>query len=106
GVNSIIDIDLKAWKDWRPISLGNNLSLSSKAFALESRPSMQPRFPLGTMFIIDSKEKPTDGDIILVKMTNDGELSLRELIIDSPRWQLQPVITGSDTLFYDSNQHS
>lgn len=106
GVKSIIDIDLKAWRDWRPISLGNNLSLSAKAFAIESRPSMQPRFPLGTMFIIDPDETLTDGDIILIKMAKDGELSLRELIIDSPRWQLQPVISGSDTLFYDSTQHN
>lgn len=105
NVKSIMDIDLKSWKDWHPVVVGQQCLLSENAFALESRPSMQPRFPIGTLFIIDPNEAPTDGDIVLIKMKGDGELSLRELIVDSPRWQLQPVIVGSDTLFYDDSQH-
>lgn len=104
NAKSIYDIDFSIWKEWYPIVLDNQILLSKDAFGLESRPSMQPRFPLGTLFVIDPKEKPTDGDIILIKMKSNGDLSLRELIIDSPRWQLQPIITGSDFLYYDSNQ--
>lgn len=104
--NPIKDLDLKTWKEWQPIALGHQTPLSENAFALKSRPSMQPRFPIGTLFIIDPNEIPTDGDIILVRMKADDDLSLRELIIDSPRWQLQPIIVGSETLFYDTTQHS
>jgi transcriptional regulator with XRE-family HTH domain len=104
-INSINDIDLKSWSNWYPIALSDSWSPSDESFALESRPSMQPRFPTGTLFVIDPTELPTDGDIILVRMKNDGSLSLRELVIDSPRWQLQPIISGSETLFYNSDQH-
>ena len=104
-INSIDDIDLKTWKEWHPIVLGDQSILSNGAFALESRPSMQPRFPAGTLFIIDSNETPNDGEIVLIKMKADGSLSLRELIIDPPRWQLQPIVVGSETLFYNESQH-
>lgn len=104
-INSLENIDLRSWKNWHPVTLGNQLTLSNNAFALESRPSMQPRFPLGTIFIIDPCEAPNDGDIILIKMKNNGDLSLREIIIDSPRCQLQPIIAGSESLFYDDNDH-
>jgi SOS-response transcriptional repressor LexA len=104
-IKSIKEIETKSWKEWYPVILGDQTLLSNDAFALESRPSMQPRFPIGTLFIIDSNEIPNDGDIVLIKMKMSGELSLRELIIDSPRWQFQPVIAGSDTLFYDNSQH-
>jgi transcriptional regulator with XRE-family HTH domain len=104
-IKSIKEIDTKSWKEWYPIILGDQALLGNDAFALESRPSMQPRFPIGTLFIIDPNEMPMDGDIILIKMKTSGELSLRELIIDLPRWQLQPVIAGSDMLFYDNSQH-
>lgn len=105
NITSIKEIDLTAWEEWHPVILGNNLSLSESAFALKSRPSMQPRFPAGTLFIIDSDESPADGDMVLIKMKTDDDLSLRELIIDPPKWQLQPVIAGSETLFYDEKKH-
>lgn len=104
-ITSLKDVPLNLWKKWQPIFLGDNTALSENAFILESRPSMQPRFPIGTLFVIDPNEAPIDADIILVKMIPDGNLSLRELIIDSPRWQLQPIVTGSEPLFYDQSQH-
>lgn len=104
-INSLKDIDLTTWNEWYPIALGDNLSLSEGAFALESRPSMQPRFLKGTLLIIDPSVSPTDGDIVLVKMKADSDLSLRELIIDPPKWRLQPVVTGSEMLFYNETQH-
>lgn len=105
STTSIKEVDLSHWKEWHPIALGNNVSLSKEAFILESRPSMQPRFPTGTLFVIDPNETVADGDIVLIKMRMNGDLSLRELVIDPPKWQLQPVVTGSEMLFYDSNHH-
>lgn len=104
NIKSIKDLDLTSWKEWHPIALGNQYLLSNDAFALASRPSMQPRFPIGTLFIIDPKEDPVDGDIILIQMRKDKNLSLRELIIDPPKWQLQPIIPGSEILFYEEKQ--
>ncbi len=99
------EIDLKTWKTWQPVITSQSCTLSEEAFAVESRPSMQPRFQLGTLFIVDPKEAPTDGDIALIKMRSTGDLSLREIVIDSPQWQLQPIIAGSELLFFDPHQH-
>jgi SOS-response transcriptional repressor LexA len=104
-ITSIQELDLKSWKEWHPVILGDQSSLSENAFALISKPSMQPRFPLGTLFIIDSNETPIDGDIVLIQMKKDSGLSLRELIVDPPKWQLLPVTPGSEILFYDKKQH-
>lgn len=105
NINSSNDINLKEWKEWHPIIFGDQFLLSNNSFAIESRPSMQPRFPVGTLFVIDPNEAPRDSDVALIKMKIDGSASLRELIIDSPRWQLSPVVSGSETLFYDESQH-
>jgi transcriptional regulator with XRE-family HTH domain len=104
-INSIKDINLKTWKEWHPIIFGDQFLLGNDAFALESRPSMQPRFPIGTLLVIDPNETPRDSDIALIKMKADGNVSLREVIIDSPRWQLSPIISGSDTLFYEEKHY-
>jgi transcriptional regulator with XRE-family HTH domain len=104
--SSIDDIDLSCWNDWHSVITGNDISLGKNTFALESKPSMQPRFPRGTLFIIDPSASPIDGDIILIKTKKDSTLTLRELAIDSPKWQLQPVIAGSEMLSYDKSRHS
>lgn len=74
-------------------------------FALESTKSMQARFPLGTTFIINHDEKPIDGDIILVKFNTSRSSSLRELVTDPPRWQLLPITPGSESIYFDENEH-
>ncbi len=102
--DSITNIDLNNWSEWYPV-VGEQNYISSSTFAIESRPSMQPRFPLGTLFIINPDETPMDSDIILIRMKQEKELSLRELIIDPPKWQLQPIVTGSETLFFDEKKH-
>lgn len=103
---SIHDLDLSTWKEWQPVSLNEQDELGKNAFALASRPSMYPRFPQGTLFIFDPDLKPTDGDIILVKIKGNDELTLRELLIDPPEWKLQPIVPGSNTLHYSKKDHS
>jgi transcriptional regulator with XRE-family HTH domain len=106
NIGSINELQLLSWKNWQPITLTEqNSILSDLAFGIESKPSMQPRFPLGTLFIIDPKESPQDGDILLIKIKLSDELSLREVIIDVPKWQLQPIIQGSETFYYDEEKH-
>ena len=102
--DSITNINLSNWGEWYPV-IGEQSYISASTFAIESRPSMQPKFPLGTLFIVNPDETPIDGDIILIRMRQEKELSLRELVIDSPKWQLQPIVTGSEILFFDEKKH-
>lgn len=99
------EVDLSQWNEWQPISLTEGNSISEQAFALESRPSMYPRFPQETLFIIDPSVTPTDGDIVLVNIKKHNELTLRELIIDPPDWQLQPIVSGSSSFGYSEAEH-
>lgn len=102
---SIEEIDLKNWEKWIPISLNSEQTLSKKSFALESRPSMYPRFPIGTTFVIDPTVTIEDGDTVLVKIKSNGEITLRELVIDPPEWRLLPTIAGSDVVKYSEKEH-
>jgi transcriptional regulator with XRE-family HTH domain len=102
---SVEDVDLKDWAEWHTLSLNDNYSISKKTFALESRPSMYPRFPKGTIFIIDQNTKPADGDIVLIWLKENNEFTLRELIIDPPNWRLSPLVTDSDTINFSADSH-
>ena len=104
-MQSIYDVDLSTWKEWHPVSLGQKGSMSEKSFGLESRPSMSPRFQQGTFFIIDPDVAPSDGDMVLVRIKKNNEITLRELSVDPPEWQLHPVVTGSNVLEYASEHY-
>jgi transcriptional regulator with XRE-family HTH domain len=97
---------LTSVEEWQSISLGNNDAISKKTFALESRPSMYPRFPKGTVFIIDPDTAPTDGDIVLIKIKDHNEFTLRELVIDPPDWRLSPLVTDSNTINFSLEKHA
>ncbi|PUT43156.1 helix-turn-helix domain-containing protein [Legionella taurinensis] len=98
-------INNKNWNHWLPIPLTSLDNLSLNAYALESRPSMQPRFPLGTFFIIDPKCDPIDGDLVLVKIKANNAVSLRELIMDPPTTKLLPLIQSSEALNFNGIEH-
>ncbi len=104
-IKTIKELDLINWKEWQPISLNVEGMIGSNSFALESRPSMYPRFPQETLFVIDPDVTPNDGDIVLVKIKENNEITLRELRIDPPDWLLQPITIGSNTIPYVKNNH-
>ncbi|KTC76065.1 peptidase, S24 family [Legionella birminghamensis] len=93
------------WANWLPIPLASIDNLSQNAYAIESRPSMYPRFPTGSFFVIDPECKPIDGDLILFKIRKDGAVSLRELMIDPPTMKLLPIIQNSDSLNFVASEH-
>lgn len=97
-------IDAQNWQKWYPLMNNDGLKLDEQSFALESKPSMQPRYPMGTLFIINNKIKPDDSDIILIKTRKNRIFSLRELTIDAPRWILQPLVDGSEILYFDESE--
>ncbi len=100
---SIKDLDLTTWKEWQHISLNEQELPGKNSFALESRPSMYPRFPQGTVFIFDPDACPIDGDIVLVKIQKNNELTIRELYIDPPEWQLRSVVSNAKILHYNED---
>ena len=102
---NINNIDLKKWEAWIPVTIGRNEKISGDAFALESRPSMYPPFQPGTIFILDPELKPSDGDLVLVNLRENNELTLRELHIDPPDWQLHSVNQGSSILSFSKEDH-
>ena len=104
-MNTLNDLDLRKWKEWQSIPVMENNIISSNAFALRSRPSMSPRFPQGTIFVIEPEATPMDGDIVLVKINSIHRLTLRELIVDPPDYQLHPVVIGSNMLKYNNQDH-
>lgn len=104
-ITTIHELDLRKWKSWQSISLNEKDSISNEAFALESRPSMYPRFPQGTLFIIDPNISPIDGDTVLVKLLDNNELTIRELSIDPPERTLYPLIPSSKPLQFSKDVH-
>ncbi|HAU0370715.1 TPA: LexA family transcriptional regulator, partial [Legionella pneumophila] len=104
-LNKFYSTDDYNWSEWQSISLNDSDNISKKTFALESRPSMYPRFPKGTIFIIDPQIQPTDGDIVLVKIKLNSEYTLRELFVDPPHWILAPLIIDSESINFDRKSH-
>lgn len=104
-VKNIRNLNLEKWPTWIPITIEKNQKISDKAFALESRPSMYPPFQQGTIFILDPELKPSDGDLVLVNLREDNELTLRGLHIDPPDWQLHSVSQSSNILNFSKECH-
>lgn len=105
-IASLDDLDLTQWKEWHPITLNEDKMISKQSYALESRPSMHPRFPRGTLFIIDPEFRPNDGDLVLVKIKKNNQLTLRELTIDPPEWHLHPIVSESNPLQYSEKNYA
>jgi transcriptional regulator with XRE-family HTH domain len=97
--------NLSHWKEWQPIAHHEKNFVSDHTFALKSRPSLYPRFPQGAIFIINPDILPTDGDIVLIKIIENHELTLRQLTIDPPEWKLHPMVAGSSVLHYTKQEH-
>ena len=105
NVNNKETIDLNQWKNWIPVSVRNDTQISNKAFALESRPSMYPPFQPGTIFLLDPELKPSDGDLVLVHLFVNSEVTLRILSIDPPDWHLRSVSQHSNVLNFSQDEH-
>lgn len=75
------------WVNWLTIEYcgPNNI------YGLTSKPSMEPRFPKGTIFIVNAETKLRDGDFVVVKYKDAKEATLRKLSMDGPDILLLPV---------------
>ena len=104
--DAVKEINANNWSNWQPVALPNEHELDAHSFALESRKSMQPRFPTGTVFIIDPSEEPADGDMVLIKILETKEFTLRELAIDPPIWQLLAINDNLSAIEYNQNKYT
>ncbi len=107
-INPIETISLKNWPNWYtipPVSYSDNKQ-HGLLYALKTTPSMQPRFPIGTVLIIDSNMEPIDGDLVLIKIKSNNSVTLRDIIIDPPSTNLLPISQNSTSLAYDEAVHS
>ena len=103
--DDVESIDLSVCTDWQAIHL-DKADIHTPVFALKSRPSMSPRFQNDTIFIINPAIKPCDGDSVLIKITDTLAVSLRELSIDAPTWQLHSYVPNSPSLEYAPAHHT
>jgi SOS-response transcriptional repressor LexA len=79
------------WEDWLVSEI-----VSINAFALRSKPSMEPHFPRGTILIINPELTAEDGDIILVHYPDTHEATLRQISVDGPTTLLLPINANTE----------
>lgn len=79
------------WEQWVVVSDNNN----EQMFALKSKASIEPRFPRGTIFIVDPETRPIDGDLVVVHYSETKEATMRELSIDGRAELLLPLHENS-----------
>lgn len=97
-------VDFLKWESWHPISSSGTDKLGHKSLAIQTKLTMQPRFPAGTILVVDPDVIALDGDLVLIRIS-ENEISLRELVIDPPNKVLYSVILGSEPILLDLLKH-
>jgi SOS-response transcriptional repressor LexA len=93
GKQAIKELNTTNWDKWTVCE-----STSQCAYGLASKPSLEPRFPRGTILIIDFELAPIDGDIIVVHFPETEEATLREFSVDGPSKLLLPLSNNLEPL--------
>src|SRR3990167_3390264 len=72
--------------------VSTDASVSKTAYSLVMKGrAMEPLFPEGTTLIIDPTRKPNDRDFVIVKLLNEKEARLRQVIIDGKEYYLKSL---------------
>jgi SOS-response transcriptional repressor LexA len=74
------------WDNWIPTQ-----NMSQHAYGLLTKASMEPRFPRGTMLLIEPQKTLVDGDLVVVHYPETQEATLRELLLDGPNQYLASI---------------
>lgn len=88
-------------RTWQPV----NIEVSKDSFLLRCKKSMSTKFPIGTIFVVDPDIQPIDGDTVILYFRDSNIYSARELIIDSPQWQLKSIHDDSPPIMYQASEH-
>ncbi len=67
------------WEHWQTATVK-----SDQVVSLITKASMEPKFPKGTLLLVDLNAKPVDGDLVVVHYPNTDETTLRKLSLDGP----------------------
>ena len=86
GASFYNNLTLSNWKNWLIIDLPRE-----HCYALNTKPSMEPTFPIETTLVIDPQKKPKDGSLAVVYYPDSQEATLRKLIVDGPNQMLAPI---------------
>lgn len=80
------------WEHWQTATVR-----SEQVVSLISKNSMEPKFPKGTLLLVDLDAKPIDGDLVVVHYPNTDETTLRQLSLDGPVKRLQALSREQDS---------
>lgn len=105
NITSFKDIELTFWPEWQPIHYPTN-EIHPDAFALKSLPSMYPKFPKGTLFILSPHLKPSDGDMVLIRLRQNKEIALKELMLDPPEKKLASLVDASHVIDFKEENYA
>lgn len=64
---------------------------SEETFALRAKTSFEPLFNKDTLFIVDPKVEPMDGDYVVVFYPGSAETTMRLLVLDGPVSELKQI---------------
>lgn len=89
---AVKDLTSANWQEWFML----DMKASPFTFGLKSKPSMEPRFSIGSILAVDPKEAPQDGNIVIVHYPETNEATIREIILDGPKKLLKSVMDDSE----------
>lgn len=76
------------WENW----VTSDANVSENSFALRVKgEAMAPRFPDGTLLIIDPELKPDDQDYVIIRTGNQKTASFKQLLLDGGDQYLKPL---------------
>ena len=81
------------WRQW--ITVDITASPFSYALVSPTTGSMSPRFPAGSILIIDPEARMENGDLVIVHFKETDHATIREVLIDGPLKEFHSVL--SDT---------
>lgn len=85
-------------------SISADLNLSSKAFALKVKDTtMEPRFPEGTIILIDPEMQPTNRDFAVVYVDGHKIPTFKQILIDGNSTYLKPLNPDFKSIHLDKN---
>ncbi len=79
--NFLLSLDEENWKEW----VLTEKPLSKLSFGLKTKHHLEPRFPTGSVLIIEPDIDVCEGDLVIVHYNESSESAIREVIFDGSK---------------------